>query len=255
MPVVVQPPEAPMSEEQLAAKAKAEKGKKPAPPPKTPPKAGKGAPPPEEPKPTVEPGSLKVQIGIAANVTWRDWIRSGLKVRVYRTRMEAVRKPKPIEEEEAESVVKTPEKGKKPEKKAKPAAAEPELLGIGSLKTSDLVNGSMYNCGDSVPIVPKPALFDGKGIRMALEDERHPTQPKASLKSKMRLHVVPKSFGVDEETDLGNLLASSAIWVSDPPTSSHKQHILSAKGHEHEVLAARAHYGSSASSAVAGLGS
>ena len=67
-----------------------------------------------------------------------------------------------------------------------------ELAGQALVTTgAPLVEGYQQEVAGSVELLPNRALFDEQGVRMALADPRHPTQPVATLKASLRLHVEP----------------------------------------------------------------
>lgn len=64
------------------------------------------------------------------------------------------------------------------------------LLGTGMLHCGgDLLDGCTVTCTEVVQIKPVPELWDAKGLRMPLKDERHVTETVATLTAELRIHV------------------------------------------------------------------
>lgn len=82
-----------------------------------------------------------------------------------------------------------------------PAAADPSalydfvpltsVLGTTAVKTGKILDSSSLKYSEVCGAVPVPAVFDDKGIRMALKDPRHSKEPLATFAFTCQLHVVP----------------------------------------------------------------
>lgn len=219
IPFKVMPPQPPSPDTEpmtlTGAKGKDKKGSKPSTP--KPGSARKGAaaggkkgatamePVAEAP---LERGCLKVVVGLQATVASRDWLRNGIKVRLHRTQLIAV--PKPPAPAPTPTPPATPSKGTKAAAKApaKPKAKEEpppgpdmsqfdivpttSLIGGGVVPGVALVSGSTFKVSELVPLLSERALWDDKGIRMALKDPRHSTAPVAHCNATLTLHVMPQ---------------------------------------------------------------
>ena len=64
-----------------------------------------------------------------------------------------------------------------------------ECLASGTVRCGVLVGGSVFRMDEAVQLLPPPELWDSAGIRMGLEDERHPKEPSATLQARLSLHV------------------------------------------------------------------
>lgn len=70
---------------------------------------------------------------------------------------------------------------------------ETELIGEGHLSTAALVTGLSSGHGTQVPFRPVKALWDDKGLRMPLEDERHSRQVVAKVVATLTLQDRPST--------------------------------------------------------------
>jgi hypothetical protein len=62
-----------------------------------------------------------------------------------------------------------------------------EVIGVASLKCTQLLTGYTSSFQTTVGFIPLPSLWNENGIRMALDDERHPTTPTGSVLVTMQL--------------------------------------------------------------------
>ena len=60
-------------------------------------------------------------------------------------------------------------------------------MGSATVQCRQLVGGHAFKHESKANFIPIPALWDWKGIRMGLEDDRHPQQPVASANMKLVL--------------------------------------------------------------------
>uniref|UniRef100_A0A7R9VST9 Uncharacterized protein n=1 Tax=Chlamydomonas euryale TaxID=1486919 RepID=A0A7R9VST9_9CHLO len=143
-------------------------------------------------------------LGAKAAPPWRDWLRAGVRLRLYRTVLTAVPKPPG----DSDAAVSAPPTTPPPKGKAKAAEAPPpplqfdvesatEAVADATLACCALAGGHerLFEC--DVSFVPIPALWDAAGVRMGLEDERHPKQPIAKMHAKLQLHVAPHALPAD----------------------------------------------------------
>ena len=63
-----------------------------------------------------------------------------------------------------------------------------ENVGSSIIKCRELCGGHVFKHQSSVSFIPIPKLWDSQGVRMSLEDDRHPTQPVASVHVRLLLH-------------------------------------------------------------------
>uniref|UniRef100_A0A7S3QX89 Uncharacterized protein n=1 Tax=Dunaliella tertiolecta TaxID=3047 RepID=A0A7S3QX89_DUNTE len=222
IPLVFLPPEAPVPEQDAAPKGKgaAAKGKPLPPRPLIKPgKGGRGEVPEEQPK--LERGCLQAVLPLKANVACRNWLRNGIQLRLYCTRLEAVLTPEALQEQqqqelEVHSEAAQPQKGKgkgmrpvsseknrdRPKSGKKDVQEPPavdmskynivsrtELLGLGTLRAGSSLLKGTDTVYETVTFIPEPALWDAQGMRMALEDPRHSTEAVAELEASLTLHA------------------------------------------------------------------
>ena len=63
-----------------------------------------------------------------------------------------------------------------------------ETLASAIIWPTELICGHVLKHESEVNFIPTTALWDGKGIRIGLEDERHPVMPVATARVKMALN-------------------------------------------------------------------
>lgn len=138
------------------------------------------------------------------------FVSAGIRVRLYRTQLYAVpRPPPPPSAADDKPVTPTGGKGKggaKPSpakgNKALPEAPPPVEYDIqqtavhlasGTIQCASLTSGAQFRVADTVSLLPERALWDGRGVRMALKDPRHSQQPVAQCHASLTLHVMPRT--------------------------------------------------------------
>mmetsp|Transcript_12366 Transcript_12366/g.26720 ORF Transcript_12366/g.26720 Transcript_12366/m.26720 type:complete len:523 (+) Transcript_12366:37-1605(+) len=209
----VMPPELVPVTPAEGAKGPAKAEVKKTPPAKAGAKGGKGAPATPEPQELkLVQGRLRVLLPLNASVAWRDWLRSGFEVKLYRTKRTSVARPQPPPSPELQQEPpRTPVGGKtgaaaNKGKAGKKGAEEPapdlaqydvvekqECIGQARVQPGSLVDGRTYRYVDNLALLPPPALWSGSGIRMALKDPCHPGQPVADVQARLQLHAMPES--------------------------------------------------------------
>ncbi|KXZ43336.1 hypothetical protein GPECTOR_94g658 [Gonium pectorale] len=154
---------------------------------------------PAAPRP-LETGVLRLTIPLRASSEHRDWLRAGTTVSFYRTTFTATVRPPPPEEggdgsqggaaaKPAAAVAR-----KKKQEEAPPVEYDihsaTELLGTAVLRGgAALLDGLCRAASERLQFVPPPALFDERGVRLALADPRHPSGPVGHMEARWQLHM------------------------------------------------------------------
>lgn len=152
------------------------------------------------PTPELARGSMIVTLPISANLKWRDFLRRGLELKLVCTSHEAVAEASDLAQDQVDKASTPPAKSVKG---GKGSASTPEVpppprfkvvsmqsvAGTASFSASKLVTGRAVCQEGTAAFIPIPRLWDGRGIRLGLEDPSQDKMPVATLTCRLSLRL------------------------------------------------------------------